>query len=214
GELAECERHEALVNVAFDLPEPFQLLCPYDTSTLDDDVIEATFRTHPFVVQDGARQASRLWTDVASMAQPLLYDSLPAPPTGARVVRFFPQDLRKVRKLVTDLGERAGLPLALGADLALSAHELVVNSVHHGGGSGTLMGWYDNVSVTVEVQDQGIITDPLAGLRRPTAAQIGGRGLWLAGQLCDLIHIRRTQTGGAVRLQMNIPAPVAKSLRR
>ena len=39
AELVECERHEALLNVAFADPS-FWLLCPYDTGALAPEVIE------------------------------------------------------------------------------------------------------------------------------------------------------------------------------
>ncbi len=48
AELAECERHEALLNVAFDDPD-FWLLCPYDTNTLPTTVLDEAMRNHPFV---------------------------------------------------------------------------------------------------------------------------------------------------------------------
>ena len=47
AELAECQRHESLLNVAFDEGKPWSLLCPYDSSALPDDVLEAARRSHP-----------------------------------------------------------------------------------------------------------------------------------------------------------------------
>jgi hypothetical protein len=52
AELAECERHEALLNVAFADPA-FTLLCPYDTDALSGEVIEEARRNHPYLQQDG-----------------------------------------------------------------------------------------------------------------------------------------------------------------
>ena len=47
--------------------------------------------------------------------------------------------------------------------------------------------------------------DPLVGRVKPVPTQVGGRGLWLANQFCDLVQIRSGDDGTAVRLQMAIP---------
>ena len=53
----------------------------------------------------------------------------------------------------------------------------------------------------IEFEDRGTIDEPLAGRLRPTPTQQGGRGLWLANQLCDLVQIRSSELGTTVRLQ-------------
>lgn len=57
AELAECQRHEALLNVCFDDPD-FWLLCPYDTTALDPEVIEEARRNHPFLSGRGVPEVS------------------------------------------------------------------------------------------------------------------------------------------------------------
>ena len=42
---------------------------------------------------------------------------------------------------------------------------------------------------------------PLAGRLRPPPTQEGGRGLWLANQLCDLVQIRSRPGRTTVRLR-------------
>jgi hypothetical protein len=82
---------------------------------------------------------------------------------------------------------------------------IAANSVMHGGGSGTLRLWRENGSLLTEVKDRGTIEEPLVGRLRPGISQEGGRGLWLANQLCDLVQIRSGANGTTVRLHM--PAP-------
>jgi hypothetical protein len=48
-ELVECQRHEALLNLAFGKAESFWLLCPYSTEALPAPVIEEARRSHPFL---------------------------------------------------------------------------------------------------------------------------------------------------------------------
>ena len=62
----------------------------------------------------------------------------------------------------------------------LAANEIATNSIRHGGGEGTLLAWIDGDAVVCEISDEGQITDPLVGRRRPPADAAGGRGLWLA----------------------------------
>ena len=76
--LAECQRHEELINVAFSDPV-FSLLCPYDTDTLDRAVIDEARRSHPFVREAGVSSASPSFPGAAALSAPY-DDPLPDPP--------------------------------------------------------------------------------------------------------------------------------------
>ena len=52
------------------------------------------------------------------------------------------------------------------------------------------------------MRDRGRFEDPLAGRRRPSGAQVGGYGLWLANQVCDLVQLRSHEDGSTVRVHM------------
>jgi len=51
-ELAECERHEALLNLAFVDAPAWWLLCPYDTQSLPSRVLDEARRNHPSVCDE------------------------------------------------------------------------------------------------------------------------------------------------------------------
>ena len=53
-----------------------------------------------------------------------------------------------------------------------------------------------------EIADRGTIDDPLVGRQAPDTEQLGGRGLWLAHQLCDLVELRSGPDGTVLRLHM------------
>ena len=51
-----------------------------------------------------------------------------------------------------------------------------------------------------EVEDHGSMVSPLVGRIRPNPDACGGRGVWIANQLCDLVQIRSGNAGTVVRV--------------
>ncbi|HEU4492066.1 MAG TPA: sensor histidine kinase [Jiangellales bacterium] len=202
AELIECQRHEALLNVAFADSPRWRLLCPYDVETLRSDVLAEAVRTHPYVITGGVRRA--VGVDVDEMAVQYLDVPLPEPTRVIDEAAFDRRGLRHVRTLVASTAERFGMDPARTADLVVAVNEVTTNSVTHAGGQGHLRLWRDGRSLVCEVCDRGRLDEPLAGRRRPPAGSLGGRGLWLANQLCDLVQIRCYESGTVVRLHMGI----------
>ena len=197
-ELAECQRHEALLNVCFSDPD-FWLLCPYDTATLDDDVLDEARRTHPFLTSTAGDLHRSAYPGADAIAAG--FDSpLAAPPAGAVVAPVDAGRLPALRDLVGAFAGRAGLDAEAIEDVVFVAHELATNSVRHAGGAGTLRLWQEPGAVICEVEDAGCIDDPLAGRVEPGLDAECGRGLWLANHLCDLVQIRSTPHGTVVRV--------------
>ena len=200
-ELVECHRHEALLNLAFADSPDFWLLCPYDTAALAPAALDGARRNHPFLCRGGSTWRS---PDYASLelASAWLDDPLPEAPAEVLELAFDGGPLKNVRVLVSEYAERAGMSPARTADTVLAVHEVATNSQRHGGGQGTLRLWDDERALTCEVRDGGRIEDPLVGRVRPRPDASGGRGLWLANQLCDLVQIRAVPDGTVVRLHM------------
>jgi len=200
AELAECQLHEALLNLAFDASTPFWLLCPYDLEALAADVIRAAERTHPFIAQDGERQVDGGFHEDDLVG---LFDRpVPARPAATASVSFQFSDLPRVRAFVAEQAARAGLAEEPAEAMVLSVNEIVTNSIRHGGGRGELRTWTDSSSLVCEVTDAGHITSPLVGRFRPAPDSVGGGGLWLANQLCDLVEIYSSARGTVVRVRM------------
>jgi hypothetical protein len=55
-----------------------------------------------------------------------------------------------------------------------------------------------------QVADSGHLTDPLAWHRPPSDELLGGNGLWLVNQVCDLVQARTGQAGTTIRLYMRL----------
>ena len=114
-----------------------------------------------------------------------------------------------MRKRVVAAARDAGLDPIRGEEFQLAVSEIAANSVRHAGGMGLLRVSTEASSVVAEVRDPGRIADPLAGRQRPEIDQVGGYGLWIANQLCDLMQIRSFDDGNVVRLHMRRPAVAA-----
>jgi anti-sigma regulatory factor (Ser/Thr protein kinase) len=200
-ELVECERHEALLNVAFADSPPWWLVCPYDVSALDPVVVAEAERNHPGVFEGDVGRPSPRFRGLERITQP--FDApLPAAPAKAERTEFDGASIRGVRAWIVDLGRAYGLEEERLADLAVAVDELMTNSVLYGGGHGTVAAWSAGASFVAEVRDAGWIRDPLIGRRRPTEDQWKGFGVWIVTQVCDLVQIRSSEEGSVVRIHL------------
>ncbi|GAA2732459.1 sensor histidine kinase [Streptomyces nogalater] len=200
-EYPACAQHEALINAAFQGRE-VTILCPYDSSRLDERVLADAHATHPVVIPAGS--AAELASTAYDPDDVVARYNLPLPPApgaGPDVlgIVFAEDSLSAVRHLATGHGARLGLTGTALENLALITAELTTNSVVHGGGTGTLTVWPDNGYVVCEVRDKGRLADPLAGRRPPARDQRGGRGLLLVNLLSDLVRIHTGPEGTTIR---------------
>jgi anti-sigma regulatory factor (Ser/Thr protein kinase) len=92
----------------------------------------------------------------------------------------------------------AGLDDERVAGVVLAVNEIATNSVRYGGGEGVLHLWSEPGALLAETRDTGSITSPLVGRELPPEDQAGGRGLWIANQICDLVQIRSSPAAGTV----------------
>ena len=204
SELSECQLYESLINLAFAAADDFRLICPYDTSALPDDVIEEARRSHPVVSHEGAEDVSHDYCGidkvVARFAEPL-----PEPPHEAEELTVNVHRLHDARRLVRARAQDAGLG-DRSEDFVLAVNEVLSNSLNHARQDGMLRVWQLPDGLACEVRDSGQIIQPLIGREEPAIGQIGGHGIWLVNLVCDLVQVRSSADGSAVRMQMNRPA--------
>ncbi|HEY1706203.1 MAG TPA: ATP-binding protein [Trebonia sp.] len=130
--------------------------------------------------------------------------SLPLPPPPGGAASFsFRSDLSRVRALVLARALEVGLTRGRASDLVLAVSEVAANTLRHTSAPGTLTMWHDDDEIVCEVHDEGVITDPLAGRRRPAPDAAGGHGLWLIYQVCDLVELRSGTAGTTIRMHMS-----------
>ncbi len=201
AELAECQLHEALLNVAVEPDTPLWLLCPYDVATLTDEVIEEAYRSHPVIVEPLSQRGSAAYLGAHHVGA--LFDAeLPMPEADVPVTRrpFGRGDLAELRADIVAHATALGAPPDRAEDLALAVHEVAANSLEHGHGLGSLDIWRQDDALLCEVRDVGRIDDPLVGRREIEWDDERGRGLWMANQLCDLVQIRSGRRGTTIRI--------------
>src|SRR5215831_10878604 len=91
----------------------------------------------------------------------------PPPVPGAAMYHTYRSDLSQVRALVQRQASEAGLAEDRVTDLVLAVSEVAANTLRHTRSSGTLAIWHDADEVVCEIRDEGVITDPQAGRRKP-----------------------------------------------
>jgi anti-sigma regulatory factor (Ser/Thr protein kinase) len=205
--IEECHRQESLFPLVFADDPAFSLLSLFDAAALPAEAPARVGASHRRVrrgvtVEENLRPAA---------AGEFFAGALSPPACEPEVFHFGVAELGEVRERVAAASRRTGLCSREVADLVTAASELAANSVIHGGGGGTLRLWSEGGTLLTEVEDRGLIEDPLVGRLRPAITQDSGRGLWLANQLCDLVQIRSGEGGTVVRLHLAAGASVAGS---
>jgi anti-anti-sigma factor len=107
-EIAECQRHESLLNLAFADAGAFALVCPYDEAGLPAGVLAAARESHPHVVEGGRRCASTAYQGTedigAADRRPL------SPPPAIHHARAFSAaDVTSVRRETEEWASAQGL---------------------------------------------------------------------------------------------------------
>ncbi|MGF7237858.1 MAG: anti-sigma factor RsbA family regulatory protein [Frankia sp.] len=201
-------REEALLNVAFAAERPWRLLCLYDATALDGPILAGADSGHPYLRFGGAVRDNPAYLD-AGAGQSTLAGPLPEPPAVADRLTFTGEGLAETRVAASRRAREAGFGRDRADDLALAVHEIATNSVLHGGGVGVLRVWTEPGAVVCEISDRGWLRDPLVGRSMPEPGEEGGRGLWLANQLCDLVQVRSRPGRTVIRLSLREPRPPA-----
>ena len=199
AELCEAARHEALLNLAF-ATTSVSIMCPYDIRALAADVVGRVQRTHPAILQGGRTQLATGYAG-HGVVPAECDDPLPAPPAYAETLGY-ETSLRQARDLVASHGAALGMAAERITNLVIAAGEITANTLAHTGAGGRFWVWHTGAEIICQVQDQGWITDPLAGRQRHSPED-SGHGLWVVNQMCDLVEIRTSQAAGTIiRLHM------------
>lgn len=194
----EWARYESVLNDVL-APYPVSLVCLYNETELDREIVTNSFHTHP---ERWGPEGAMASLDYTSPAETLAAWSPSDSPTPAHADEVSaPDDLAATRRLVAERAEAAGMAPAHVGDLALAITEILANAQLHGGGIDGLAMWVADGAFVCQVDDSGSgVADPLTGYRPPATMRRSGRGLWLARQLVDVVEIFPRDPGTRIRL--------------
>jgi anti-sigma regulatory factor (Ser/Thr protein kinase) len=191
---------EAAMNVAL-ATLPITMTCLYPAEH-GEEAADAVRWNHPTLLDaDGALRDN---AEVRSPAEVLAMRPAPAPDQLGlphREMSFNPWQLVELRRAITDAATDADLDPDRTLDFVLAVNEVASNAVEHGYGVGELRIWRQGDELICEVHNAGPLEEPLPGLRPPHPNSARGRGVWIARQLCDLLHVWADENGTHVRLQ-------------
>lgn len=193
-----CESEAAAQVALADLP---LLLVCFFPRVVAEPVSSAVRRVHPLeLTGDGLCPVP----DHRDPRQLLAEMSAPVPSAMGPPVLDLPFDairLREVRAAVDGALRGQGFGDRRAEDVTTAVNEVATNAVHHGGGRARLLLWTPGDDVVCEVHDDGSLEDPLPGLAPPDPSASHGRGIWIARQLCDLLHVWADDDGTHVRIR-------------
>ncbi len=119
---------------------------------------------------------------------------------------FTAADLSRLRRCLDDVARLAGLAEPRRSEFVLAVHEVTGNAIQHGGGRGRARLWYADGALRCRVTDDGPgLTDAAipAALPAPDFGE-DGRGLWLARELSDRLHITGGEGSAIVTLEFDL----------
>ncbi|GAA3135287.1 anti-sigma regulatory factor (Ser/Thr protein kinase) [Kribbella aluminosa] len=189
AEYDEVLLHEALSDIAFATDRSFRLYCAYEASVGIDPT--ATHAGGTVLTVDG-------------LAEKAFRTPLDDVPNRAERWEFGPDELGQVRQWLSGQAASHGVSRDRLDDLALALHEICTNSIRFGGGRGTLAVWIADGALICDITDHGRIDALLVGRVLPPLDGLGGRGVWLANQLCDLAQLRSGDDWTQVRLHTRL----------
>lgn len=189
---SEVALHELMLQLPAFRTWNCQLTCAYDDG-LDAAVVARITACHDTHSDPG---------DAVDRARA---EPLPVRPIDSEELGVDRTTLSALRGFIEGRAGKAGLDDERVDDLVYAVNEVVTNSICHGEGRARVSFWTGDGerSVTCEVRDRGWIRDPLAGRVAPHPDRPSGRGLWLVNQLCDLVQLRSSPAGTAVRLHID-----------
>ena len=190
---------DAAMNVA--LSElPVTLTCFFPDLPLHQRILDGARSNHEQLLVDGVLRSNSGYQAPRDVLadQPAAAPDVLGPPDVS--LQFGAWELHEVRAQVQQALLDGGCQLNHAEDVVLAVNEVATNAVEHGESEAELYLWTGD-ELVCEVHDRGILSDPLPGLQAPHPSHPRGRGLWIARQLCDMLHIWSDAGGTHVRMR-------------
>lgn len=196
----EWERYESVLNEVLG-PYPVSLVCLYETSSLHPSVLEGALHTHRTMLDASGTAESDTYEEPSAFLRRVTRHH-GRPPAHAGSLNL--TDAATGRRYIEARAGAAGLDAETTMELLLAANEVLTNAFVHAPGA-RLHTWTEDGRFVCQVDDSGDgIADPLIGYRPPSEHGEGGRGIWIARQLVDLLQISTGPEGTSIRLHVSL----------
>ncbi|HJQ46357.1 MAG TPA: MEDS domain-containing protein [Amycolatopsis sp.] len=200
--------YEAVCNDAF-AAYACSVTCLWDSREQPSSIIDEVRKVHGFELGGAGFQPSPGFVPAGTYLAGLA-STPPAPPPPETLMDRLVLDVHDLPQL----RERARvLALSLGfpeEDVTLATNEVVTNGLVHGAPPVRVRYWAEPGALVVQVEDAGG-TDlpPAAGYLPPDVHQFGGRGMWIARQLADIVTAH--SAAGTTAVRMSFPGQLQAS---
>ncbi|WP_405602505.1 MEDS domain-containing protein [Streptomyces sp. NBC_01410] len=179
-----------------------RLICPYDTRSVPDHVVEAAWATHPRHVVGDLVLPCGTYTEPETYAA--ARDSpLPPPPPHAALLEP-PASLDAVRRFARLRAETAGLNEERVAQAETLVNEALTWLLARGASDAELRVWEEPGAVVWDLLGlgrQATVPGRFAGFVPPGPRPSADDALWLVRSLCEAVEIRAVTDGG-LRLRL------------
>jgi anti-sigma regulatory factor (Ser/Thr protein kinase) len=130
----------------------------------------------------------------------------PEPPTLIDQT-FGRNEITMIRHRTDDALRSVGLGGDRLQGFVLAVNEVITNVVLHAGGHGRIVLWLTGGSAWCTVTDSGpgIPDHLLRPAEMPETFGVGGRGIWLAYQLCDEVRAATGPIGTTIGMRIALP---------
>lgn len=184
---------------------PVELTCFYPALALHREITDGAHRTHPVLIVGGAlrHNPDHLCPRAVLAARPAPAPTLLGAPHLQR--GFGAWQLNEVRADVEAALVGSGYGQVRAEDVVLAVNEVATNAVEYGSADAKLFLWLAPDGAVCEVHDRGRLRDPLPGLTAPHTSDPRGRGVWIARQICESLHVWSDPSGTHVRMHAGRP---------
>ncbi|GAA4958183.1 ATP-binding protein [Actinoplanes utahensis] len=207
--------YEAICNRTYALGAP-AVTCVWDSRRHPGAVIDRVRATHPdLVTAAGLTPSPDYLPPERYLAERHTVPAL-APPAHVDqdVTAGAVAELSGLRSALGGWAADHGFGGTAREDLVMAVVEVASNGLRHGGPPVRIRAWHHGGTLVVQCDDAGARPIPaVAGYLRPdpVAAVAGGRGLWLARQLADVVTM--SSAPGRTSVRLHFPREVMPAVR-
>jgi anti-sigma regulatory factor (Ser/Thr protein kinase) len=215
GRVAAYLAYEAVCNKTYAFGGS-AVTCLWDSRHHPDAVIEGVRATHPQVLTATGRAP---WPQYVPPERYLAGRAdVPMRPVPAHVEQEMTlhevTELSVLRTVIGGWAAGHGFAAEASEDLMVAVVEVATNGLRHGRTAVRVRAWHHGDTLIVQCDDAGGRPIPaVTGYHRPSplAAAAGGRGLWLARQLADVVTT--SSVPGRTSVRMYFPQRLMRSPR-